>query len=62
MGCKPMKEKVIPTKKFSSSIREIAVNSENMLYKDMVKENARQKLTRAKVKLKILHKLKKQLS
>ena len=57
-----MKEKVIPTKKFSSSIREIAVNSENMLYKDMVKENARQKLTRAKVKLKILNKLKKQLS
>ena len=57
-----MKEKVIPTKKFSSSMREIAVNSENMLYKDMVKENAREKLTRAKVKLKILHKLKKQLS
>ena len=57
-----MKEKVIPTKKFSSSILKIAVDSENMLYKDMVKENARQKLTRAKVKLKILNKLKKQLS
>ena len=57
-----MKEKVIPTKKLSSSMREIAVNSENMLYKEIVKENAREKLTRAKVKLKILHKLKKQLS
>ena len=57
-----MKEKVIPTKKFSSSILKIAVNSENMLYKDMVKENARKKLTRAKVMLKISNKLYKQLS
>ena len=46
----------------ASSFREIAVNGENMLYKDIVRAQARQKLTRAKMKIKILGNLKKQLS
>ena len=49
-------------KKMVSSFREIAVDSENMLYKDIVRAQARQKLTRAKMKIKILGNLKKQLS
>ena len=61
MGCKPTKQKAIP-KKMSSSFREIAVNGENMLYKDIVRAQAHQKLTRAKMKIKILGNLKKQLS
>lgn len=61
MGCKPTKEKVMP-KKMASSFREIAVNSENMVYKDIVKASAHQKLTRAKMKIKILGNLKKQIS
>jgi hypothetical protein len=61
MGCKPTKEKAMP-KKMSSSFRAIAVNGENMLYRDIVKASARQKLTRAKMKIKILGKLKKQIS
>lgn len=61
MGCKPTKQKVI-SQKMASSFREIAVNSENMLYKDIVRAQARQKLTRAKMKIKILGNLKKQIS
>ena len=49
-------------KKMASSFREIAVHGENMLYKDIVKASAHQKLTRAKMKIKILGNLKKQIS
>ena len=61
MGCKPTKHKVI-SQKMASSFREIAVDSEKMLYKDIEKASAHQKLTRAKMKIKILGNLKKQLS
>ena len=62
MGCKPSKQPAPSTLKLASSFHEISMNSQDMLARDILKESYQAKLTRAKVKLKLMSKLKKNLS
>ena len=62
MGCKPSKKNTPSSLKLASSFHEISRNSQDMLARDILKESYQGKLTRAKVKLKLMGKLKKNIS
>lgn len=59
MGCKPSKEKVKPKKSFVSSMNEISILGQEMLANELILESAHDKLSRAKLKLKVIHQNKK---
>lgn len=58
MGCAFQKEKK-PDKKFISSIRTISMNAEEMLAQEIQKEQIKQKIKKAKTKLKLIYHLNK---
>ena len=59
MGCKPTKLKVNPKPRFVSSMNKISMNSQELLAQEIVRASAHEKFNRAKMKLKIINKLKK---
>lgn len=59
MGCKSSKQKVLPKKPFVSSMNEISVLGQEMLANELILESAHAKLSRAKLKLKVIHQNKK---
>ena len=51
--------KDIPKRKaFARSMRIVSMNSEEMLAREIIKKSAKNKMTRAKMKLRLLHRLK----
>lgn len=56
MGCQPSKPSS-SVKRMASSCRDISILAEDMLVREMYREQARVKFTRAKAKLKMIHHL-----
>jgi len=58
MGC-ALRKKMKPNKKFISSLRTISMNAEQMLAEEIQRDQIKEKLKRAKTKLKLIYHFKK---
>ena len=58
MGC-ALRKKTKPNKKFISSLRTISMNAEQMLAEEIHRDQIKEKLKRARTKLKLIYHLKK---